>query len=496
MGDNFVHLDVALGVAERGSVSLAFNPGKFFSVRNPDGQIHSALWPGLPLVATPWVAGASFFQELFSDGQNEPLDSLFQAIFSDDIPELHLHPDFEPEGFRNIDQIAKYRALAESERHRILNADMRVRAFVLLTPLASAGTVALFFLCCLALGLSLRVCLWSTAALAVASPVFIFAGTCWTQPLAMFFLVAANYFLIGVFGELERRKILLSSAFLTLSILVRPDLSFVVLPIVVGIVLLAWHRGKRKGAAITAATLFLPLSIGVLGLLLWNWLRFSDFWVLPGGNQLMLFSARSMLEGIPGLLLSPGAGMLFYFPFVVLAVRGIAVAKEGKRPFLWLALLQTVAAVLFYSTWRAWSSPVEPGFRYLLPVVPMIGLVAACGLSRAGQKLWIAAKGLVLLGIIVQLPGVFLSAHKLPDSTDPSVWTSFSCLTGWWSAIKSIVIREPIAGFRQGIDCLSSESWFFSFTGLALLSIGAIHFWIRYSTKIAESIPAIEKVRH
>ncbi len=168
MGDNFVHLDVALGAAERDSVSLAFNPGKFFSVRNEQGQIQSALGPGFPLVATPFVAGASFFQGLLFGGQREPLDSLFQAVFSDDIHELHLHPDFEPEGFRDEKQIAKYRALQNNERFRILNADMRVRAFVLVTPIASAGTVALFFLCCLALGLSLRVCIWSTAALAVA----------------------------------------------------------------------------------------------------------------------------------------------------------------------------------------------------------------------------------------------------------------------------------------------------------------------------------------
>ncbi|HOX44277.1 MAG TPA: hypothetical protein PK668_11800 [Myxococcota bacterium] len=473
MADNEVNLDVTLGIIERGSVALSFNPGKFFSLRNSQGEIQSALWPGMPLAAAPLVALGSMAEHLLSQGEPAPLTAHFQTAFSDN-PEFHIGPEFEPNGLRDQERIDQLKGLSDSERRRLLHQDARVQAFTLVAPLASAATVMVFFLSCLALGLGLRIALWSSAALGIASPVFYFAGTCWTQPLATLAVAAAIHQVIHLRLALDRRRVVVCGTFASLSALVRPDLAPIALVIGVTLLCIAMQRTTLRATLGMLAWFCLPLAISAGVLLLWNWLRFASWLVIPGANQLMLFLARHLPEGLPGPLFSPGAGLLWFFPFLALSVVGFRNLKADHRWLLWLVLALVGVVLLVYGAWWQWWSEWSYGPRYHLPLVSVLALAAAYGLARAGRRLWTAAKILVGLGLLVQVPGVLLLPFKLPSPIDPSVWWSFPGFTSWGSLWASVIAREPLNGYAPGIDCLSADSWFYRLAAVLALGAGAL----------------------
>lgn len=186
-----------------------------------------------------------------------------------------------------------------------------------INPLASAATLSVVFLCCLGLGITLRTSLWTTAALGLGSHVFSFAGTCWTQPLAMFFVTAANFQFIRHQKNLHVKQAIASSVFLAAAILVRPDILPLVPIACSGMILSVCKQKGTSDAAMTFGWFCLPMLGALACWFVWNWLRFDLIWILPGGNQLHLFMADRFLEGLIGQFISPGAGLVFYFPFAL-----------------------------------------------------------------------------------------------------------------------------------------------------------------------------------
>ncbi len=123
------------------------------------------------------------------------------------------------------------------------------------------------------------------------------------------------------------------------------------------------------------------LAAGLLSLW-WNWLRYGD--LLDSGylpNE--RFSANWLL-GLYGLLLSPGRGLLWYSPIVLLALGGLRAAARTWRPLLPLLWGVPLLDRAVYAKWFMWHGGYSWGPRF---VVPRAALYDALDRARVAARL-------------------------------------------------------------------------------------------------------------
>jgi hypothetical protein len=115
--------------------------------------------------------------------------------------------------------------------------------------------------------------------------------------------------------------------------------------------------------------------------------------------------------GLAGLLLSPGKGLLWFAPGLVLLPLGLRHAlKRGERLWPWTLLLVAVAVFLPAACMPGWHGAWTYGPRYLLPALPLLWL----GVALAFQELqdhparFRTALGITAAGLLTSLPGVFV----------------------------------------------------------------------------------------
>jgi len=144
----------------------------------------------------------------------------------------------------------------------------------------------------------------------------------------------------------------------------------------------------------------IPLCGSAAGLLLYlayNYLRFGH--PLRFG-QPYSFSLKGAPEGVVGLLLSPGRGLLWYCP-VAITLIGLS-RRTLRNPKTLLVLSVAGCYFLMYSSWYIWWGERCWGPRLLLPVLP--GLMALTGLlDRKWRPVLVS---LTLVGFIASSPNL------------------------------------------------------------------------------------------
>ncbi|WP_322799130.1 hypothetical protein [Thermoflexus sp.] len=273
------------------------------------------------------------------------------------------------------------------------------RLFVNMLPaLAMAGTGALLYEWAARLW-GVRAALWIIGLFALATPAAVYARLFFAEALIGFCLLL-GFRLMSSSGSVG---------------------------IALGGLAIGWAVLTREGAgaALPAAGLYLLLrgrtwqerlrslgwwgiGLGIpLSILIWhNTYRFGS--PLLHGYQGEGFTS-SLLEGVPGLLISPGRGLLFYAPPVLLALPGAARLWPSDRRIV-LATAGLLAGYLaIYGQWWAWHGGWAWGPRFLVPVIPFLLLISGGALdSPSGRRV---ALGLGGLGFLIELPGI-LTNHN------------------------------------------------------------------------------------
>ena len=184
------------------------------------------------------------------------------------------------------------------------------------------------------------------------------------------------------------------------------------------------------GAARSAARPFprrelvlgLSAALFCFGIFLWtNLRRFGDpLEAGYGGVAGLHWFKRSPLQGLLGVGISPGTGLVWLAPGILLSVPWLVHAwRRGERalPALLAGLLVTVGIphVLIPSWHGAWSY----GPRYILPLIPFLWLPLGVTLEHAWARTLprLAACALLLLGTLTGLAGVLV---EYPTNLDLS----------------------------------------------------------------------------
>jgi hypothetical protein len=173
------------------------------------------------------------------------------------------------------------------------------------------------------------------------------------------------------------------------------------------------------------------LTLGVLlisaGIL--NYVRFGSISEFGYGPQYGNLSLNKGWIGLFGLFLSPGKGLLFYFPPIVLLPLAILFSYRQNKGLSFITVYVLGVAWLYFGTIdinggsRFWSGAIAWGPRYLIPTLPLIvimlgGLIKYPRKPIAKRMIIVSLVFTCVAGFIVNLGGVL-------------VWTEYGVIYGF-----------------------------------------------------------------
>ena len=176
------------------------------------------------------------------------------------------------------------------------------------------------------------------------------------------------------------------------------------------------ERG-RPGVPAAAAGAAATLLVGLAAILCLNTLLYGRATDFGYGYEGLPFDAP-LAQGLVGLLLSPGRGLVVFAPVAVLALFAL---RRVPAPARVLCGLVPLTLLLVTARWFSWHGASCWGPRLFLPALPLLAapaLLLPRTVSRAAVGFGIAVN---LLGVLVA-PGAFISYAELLRGESTSAW--------------------------------------------------------------------------
>jgi hypothetical protein len=235
----------------------------------------------------------------------------------------------------------------------------------------------------------------------------------------------------------EARWYWIAGAFAAGALAVRPT-NIVLLP---AVALALWLRPARL------ADYLRVFVLPVLAAALITAYNLAVFHRLTGGYPPRL--SRSVWDGLLGILVSPGRGLLIYTPVVVFAFAvlapGARKAREQHRPVVIAAGVFSLLHIALIGAWPVWWGGYCWGPRLLTEILAPLMILMAIGLPaiRAGSLKW-AFAGAAIYGCFIQTLGVYYYPKGRWDRLPVSVDAAPARLWNW---ADNPVIRTAQGGF-------------------------------------------------
>jgi hypothetical protein len=313
----------------------------------------------------------------------------------------------------------------------------------------------------------------------VSSFIWPYNSTFWVQPLQGLTLALAAFFIIKiqhynitfmchytVLGKNRKRFYFgaLASFFLGLSVFAHPT-SLIFVPAFLIYSFFIVMRYNIKNFILFVAILSIVLFF--VGLV--NYARFGSFMEF-GYGYFSSLETHNGWRGLIGLLVSPGAGLVFYFPLAILLPLGAKYMYKENRPLFFLCTYIIVANWIYVGTLSfgsepiAWSGGVAWGPRYLIPVLPFIMIILGNIFLHMKKRYFLKSIviGLCLVGVFVNLSGVL-------------IWFQYGLMYGWaierlavypnhmdimtWSPFYSPIILHTKALLTDYVSAIDPEQY-------------------------------------
>lgn len=279
-------------------------------------------------------------------------------------------------------------------------------AALLLNSLLTASTAGLLLILAQDLRYSARTGITLALAFAVCSPAWVYTHTFFSEPLVTFCLTCAAVAAVRFAQKSDMRWLVLMGGALGLALLTRIA-AVAALPAFSLYIVLTWRAQHTPFHIIVrqiAGTL-IAFCIGVGLMLLYNLVRSGtpfDFGYHTSNWQTPFF------QGLYGLTLSPGKGLLWYAPVVLLGLIGFrSFARRWPREALMCGGV-LIGYLLLHSVYTYWEGGWSWGPRLVLPALPFAILPAGAIVNRRHLP-QLAELGLALVlvwGLLVQIPAV------------------------------------------------------------------------------------------
>ena len=268
----------------------------------------------------------------------------------------------------------------------------------------TSGTAYLVALTSRALGADRSTTLWAIAFYGLGSPAFAASRGDWPQPVVALCWVGGMWACLRFKESNRQRWLWISALSLFYGVLTRPLEGSMLLP---AELLLLWPRVSTNARLAVA-----PVGawvLAVLATLFLNWARFGS----PMSFGYHLGSPEASWTtpiwiGLPSVLLSPGRGVLWEFPAMVLAVPGTMLLWRRGNRVAALALSTLPAALLVESSlFTGWPGGWDWGFRFFQPALPLVAILAGIGVTRlSGRARFLLPPLLLAGGVLWNIPAI------------------------------------------------------------------------------------------
>jgi hypothetical protein len=277
---------------------------------------------------------------------------------------------------------------------------------MLTNPLLTALAVWLFFLLCYELAASVRGALLAAVLIGVASPFWPYAKTDFSEPLLALAFCGTVLYLVRARAQPTAPKLAASGAFMALALLTKLTAALA-LP-AAGLYVLTLSIGRGRRAAWRPLLAWgVPVVAGLALDALYDVARYGHLADTGYYAEDLPFHAP-LWRGLEGLLVSPGKGLLWYCPLIVLAL-ALWTGLLRRRPAEGvLALGVILPTLLVFATYPVWWGGICWGPRYLVPLLPLALLPLAYlhEWLRRASVLTRASAVIIALSVAVQLAGV------------------------------------------------------------------------------------------
>ena len=325
-----------------------------------------------------------------------------------------------------------------------------VQTTLLFNAVVTALTGALVYLYVNRLGYSACTSLLLSLVFGLATLAWPYAKYFFSDPLASLGLFAAAYFLLHYRDSGRTSDTLWAGTSLGLAVATR-FANIITLPLF-GLLLLAYIATRDNGQGITDKPLppilafALPLALTALLLGGYNYARYGD--VLQTGYLPQEKFSTPWLEGITGLLISPGRGLFLYAPVLLVSLLATPAFVKRHRLEAALALLVSASSVLLYGRWFFWHAGYAWGPRFLVPIVPFVVILMAPLLEKLSGKGWLAFASFCLVSVAIQILGLSVDFTLFQEGLlfrfrdlrmfDPRTYFEFrfSPLLGQWTLLS------------------------------------------------------------
>jgi hypothetical protein len=269
----------------------------------------------------------------------------------------------------------------------------------------------------------------------------------------------------------------LGGLFLGLSVFAHPT-SVIVIP---GFIAYGIFSMRHNRKCLISFLLVLTIVLFFMGLV--NYFRFGSFTEFGYGSYFGTLSYNAGWTGLPGLLASPGKGLILYFPIVILLPLALKYMYRENKWLFFLIVYVFFAHWLYFGTLddsesRFWSGAIAWGPRYFVPILPFITIALGTLLARFKQSKLLLKSSLLVLcaaGFIINLPGVLVwseygtiyawdreQLNRFPDSLEVIAWNP-----GYSPIVlhAKILIEDYVHKIHS--DQFSNTKWHYITYGLA-----------------------------
>lgn len=281
----------------------------------------------------------------------------------------------------------------------------------------AALAVAAVFLLFMSLGIGRRKALECSLLVAFATPLFVYSGWLYTEPVTTAILITAALLLFGE-ARPSMARMVAGALLLGFAIHLRPA-NVVMMAVFVVAAAVRERAQARDGFRYRmAATLVVVAAVSGALYIARNYALFGsplDFGVpamAEGGKDLDSWH-NPVAVGLFGFLLSPGKSAFLFCPTIVLGVAGLARLWRKNRGLAVVCGGAPLVNLLFYSFRTQWEAGYCWGPRYLVPSLILLTLPVAALLDDPPRWLSPALWASAVVGFAVQAIG--LSTNILED---------------------------------------------------------------------------------
>ncbi|MGZ4789712.1 MAG: hypothetical protein ACXVZX_14435, partial [Terriglobales bacterium] len=322
----------------------------------------------------------------------------------------------------------------------------------------AALAVTFVFLLANSLGVSERDSLITALVVAAATPLFVYSGWFFSEPLTTACWLAAAYALFGTAGNepISVRHALIAGLLLGFTLFIRA--TNVLAPFVFTAGMIA--RDRRRAVKPVVALCAVVGAFGVMFLLrnlqlYGNILDFGYPKYAEAGRETASFDIPWHV-GLFAFLFSPGKSILLFCPPVVLAIASLPRLWKRNRGLAIVCAFLPLVYLLLFAHYSSFEGSYSYGPRYMVPSLVLLCVALAAWFTHRPRWFGKALAALFIAGLLVQLIG--LSTNVMEDMVnnhyyDPRYFyqMGYSPISGQLHLIAKYITGVP-APLGMGFD--------------------------------------------